>query len=628
MKKWIAIGMVLSMLTGLCACAPQPDKEKQVRVAVVRNLGSDDHTEQYFDGAVSEGETLGYQVDTFLSGADDEIFQNKVEEVIAGDYDGLILSHGKEEYSHSLIEKAVKNGIKVVTFDTIFQPIEGVTATAQDDAQLARLSLDRIVSGSAHKPARVVKVWYDEKMAPFQKRNAVYEEYEQRGLIQTVHEIYPQVPSSELSQAVSDEIKQMAPIQADYIWAAWDELATGIYASGSTIPMVSIDISDSDITDMLLAPQRWQATAAVNARVIGEVNMRILAQKLKGEKTPESFDLPASLIEATLLNGASRVSNLGLTVESFGTSNAFLQDWMVEEKRSRQKDVALITSQGKVMDESFHQMIFSGIEVLSDRANISFSDNEDLVGCRTGLQELIDKETDFIWGGDGQSAPEIAAAAEKNPELTFAAVDAEFDNPAKNLTGISFRSNEGAFLAGYLAAKTSKTNKIGFVGGADDAVIHQFAEGYIQGAKYASADILIYTDYVGNYADSERGQSLAEAQYGRGADIVFQAAGAAGLGVIEAAKKEGRWAIGVDLDQSYLAPEHVLTSVVKHIDLAVTDLTERFLKGEKIGGQNLSYGLKEGGTGLVLNSGHISNEMREELIKVGKQIINGDITVK
>ena len=86
---------------------------------------------------------------------------------------------------------------------------------------------------------------------------------------------------------------------------------------------------DSDITDMLLAPQRWQATAAVNARVIGEVNMRILAQKLKGEQTPESFDLPASLIEATLLNGASRVSNLGLTVESFGTSNAFLQDWMV-----------------------------------------------------------------------------------------------------------------------------------------------------------------------------------------------------------------------------------------------------------------------------------------------------------
>lgn len=290
------------------------------KVAVVRNLDYDDHTTQFFDGAVSEGKKLGYTVDTFVTGADDEKMQETLKKVIADGYDGIIVSHGKEAYSGELIQEAADKGIQVVTFDTVFQPIEGVTATAQDDEQLAKLSLDALLASIDKKPAKIVKVWYDKNMSPFSRRNAVFEEYEKQGLIEMAAEIYPEVPAGELKAEVTKQMKELN-VEADGVWAVWDELAQGVYDAETGMPMGSIDISDEDIKDMTAKPESWVATAAVNARTIGQVDMRILDKKFKGEETPAVYELEGSLIKASDLNQDSKVETLD--VGGFQDSAAF-----------------------------------------------------------------------------------------------------------------------------------------------------------------------------------------------------------------------------------------------------------------------------------------------------------------
>lgn len=333
-KGW-ALLLAGCLLFGLTACTTTQEKTGVTpkKVAVVRNLSNDDHTKQYFEGAVAQGKALGYQVDTFTTDADDEKMQDTLKQVIDGDYDGLMVSHAKQPYAQELLERAVEKGMKVVTFDTSFTQIEGVTATAQDDEQLARLSLDALLESCGEKPAKVIKVWYDEDLAPFSRRNLVYQEYEDNGLIETVAEVYPKVPASQLKAAVSAEIQKMTDIEADGIWAAWDELAKGVYDglnhTGRTdLKMVSIDVSNEDILNMVAMPRTWVGTAAVNAKVIGQVNMRLLAKKFQGEETPNVYHLEAHLIRSDALKSDSTVGNLKGGPEGFGNSDAFLEDWM------------------------------------------------------------------------------------------------------------------------------------------------------------------------------------------------------------------------------------------------------------------------------------------------------------
>lgn len=300
----------------------EEETQEKGKIAVVRNLSNDDHTTQFFDGAVSEGEKLGYTVETFVTDANDAVMEDTLKQVIAEEYDGLIISHGKEAYSGNLIKEAVDKGMKVVTFDTVFDPIEGVTATAQNDEQLAKLSLDALLENVNKKPAKLIKVWYDKSMAPFFRRNVVYEEYENQGLIETVGEIYLETPADTLKEEVTKQLQALGETEADGIWAAWDELAKGVYAAGLDIPMASIDISDGDIKDMVAEPERWIATAAVNAKIIGEVDMRILDWKLQGKETPDTYELDGSLINASDLNPDSQVSNL--EIDGFRESDAFL----------------------------------------------------------------------------------------------------------------------------------------------------------------------------------------------------------------------------------------------------------------------------------------------------------------
>lgn len=308
MKKRVSFGLAALCLALLAGCGaqqtqqtPQTQETQQTQqaqetpqkqsVAVIRNLVQDDHTVQFLEGAVQEGERAGYTVDTFVSGGDDAKTQQLLQDAIDKGYAGIILSHGKQDYSYDLLRQAADKGIQLVTFDTVVShDIDGLTQTTQNDKQLAELSLTELAA-DFDKPAKVVKIWYSGGMLPFDNRSALYQQLEAEGLIQTVGEI----DLADLDDVQGDvetalDALLREDIEIDGVWASWDEMAKGALAAltkaqRTDIKLVSIDISAADRELMEQNSDIWQATAAVDAKMIGTENMKLLISKLNGEQT-------------------------------------------------------------------------------------------------------------------------------------------------------------------------------------------------------------------------------------------------------------------------------------------------------------------------------------------------------
>ena len=294
----------------------------------------------------------------------------------------------------------------------------------------------------------------------------------------------------------------------------------------------------------------------------------------------------------------------------------------------RRKQLVMVTPEPTIMDESFNQLSWQGLARVRDKANISYAETGTNESFNNTLTKVIEQSPNLIWSLDGSTADKIKEIAGENPNISFVVTDAFFEESSQNLTGLTFRSQEASFLAGYIAANTAKNGIIGFIGGYNEPVIHQFERGYIQGAKYANPNIHIISNYCGTFSDREKGKQLAEQQYENGAEVIFQAAGSSGLGVIQAAKNMNKWVIGVDLDQSYLAPKNVLTSVIKKVDVAVKNIADQYLQGGDIGGKNYVFGLKEDGVGLAENTGNISWEIYNQAMTLKEKIIFGEIRIQ
>jgi basic membrane protein A len=168
--------------------------------------------------------------------------------------------------------------------------------------------------------------------------------------------------------------------------------------------------------------------------------------------------------------------------------------------------------------------------------------------------------------------------AKEFPKLNFVIVDMVVGLP--NVQSVVFKEQEGSFLVGAMAAMASKTGKVGFVGGMDIPLIRRFQCGYEQGAKFANAKAEVFANMTGTtgaaWNDPTRGGELAKAQFAKGADVVFAAAGGTGTGVYQAAKDSGKLAIGVDSNQNHLQPGTMLTSMLKRVDVAVYNVSKSF----------------------------------------------------
>src|SRR4029077_14397989 len=269
--------------------------------------------------------------------------------------------------------------------------------------------------------------------------------------------------------------------------------------------------------------------------------------------------------------------------------------------------------------KSFNEAAYTGAERFKKETGIAYREFE--VTHETQREQaqrnMARRGSQIVVGIGFSQASAIEKVAKEFPGTKFTIIDGVVDLP--NVQSIVFKEHEGSFLVGIAAAMASKSGEIGFVGGMDIPLIRKFALGYEEGAKYVNPKIEVFQNMTGTtpaaWNDPTRGGELARSQFDRGADVVYAAAGATGLGVLQAAKDKSRLALGVDSNQNYIHPGSILTSMVKRVDVAVFETFKTAKDGTwKPGLRNL--GVAEDAVGYSLdqyNKSLITAEMEKRL---------------
>jgi basic membrane protein A and related proteins len=312
----------------------------------------------------------------------------------------------------------------------------------------------------------------------------------------------------------------------------------------------------------------------------------------------------------------SKFARLGLLAAAVGASF------------SAAAEPAVVFDMGGKFDKSFNEAAYRGMEQWKKETGKQYLDFEisNESQREQAIRRMAEKGASPIIGiGFGQ-ASSIEKVAKEFPKLQFAIIDMVVNLP--NVQSVVFKEQEGSFLVGTMAAMASKTGKVGFVGGMDIPLIRKFQCGYEQGVKYANPKAEVFANMTGTtgaaWADPARGGELAKAQFAKGADVVFAAAGGTGTGVYQAAKDSGKLAIGVDSNQNHLQPGTMLTSMLKRVDVAVLNVSKAHKPGVT------ALGLKEGGIDYAMDTNNdklVSADMRKKVEATKADIISGKIKV-
>jgi basic membrane protein A len=298
-------------------------------------------------------------------------------------------------------------------------------------------------------------------------------------------------------------------------------------------------------------------------------------------------------------------------------------------------NIGMVTDVGGINDQSFNQSAWTGLQQYNKdhpEAKVKYLESAQSGDYSTNLNQFASGGYKLVWGIGYLMTDAIKAASQAYPNTHFAIVDSSIPGAPKNLTCVVFRAQESSFLVGYIAAQKTKTNRVGFVGGVKGNVIDQFEYGYRAGVAYGAKElgktVNVDVQYANSFSDASLGKGIAQNMYSKGADIIFSAAGNVGQGVITQAKDENKLCIGVDLDQSGLAPNNVLTSAMKNVGNAVQLVSAGVEQGKDVGGQTVAYGLKENGVGIPYTDQATKMAGQDILNKakqVQQQIIDGKI---
>ncbi len=315
------------------------------------------------------------------------------------------------------------------------------------------------------------------------------------------------------------------------------------------------------------------------------------------------------------------------------------QESISQKENSPSPKIGLVFDIGGRGDKSFNDAAYKGLEMAKEKLGVEFEsiDPGDGSDRESALRRLASKkEIGLIFGVGFIFTDDINNIAKEFPDKKFACIDYSVD-PSKtvppNVEAIEFKEEEGSFLVGALAALTTKTNKVGFIGGMESPLIKKFEEGFIQGVKYINPDCKVLSGYVSiapdGFKNPGKAKEIALSQYSGGADIIYHASGLSGLGLFEAAREENRLAIGVDMDQQKEAPGFVLTSMVKQVDEAVFQTVKNFKENKFTGGVK-TFGLKDNGVGYVYDDNNkklIPTDVNEKLQDIKAKLINGEIKI-
>ncbi|WP_318245599.1 BMP family lipoprotein [Halobacillus yeomjeoni] len=305
--------------------------------------------------------------------------------------------------------------------------------------------------------------------------------------------------------------------------------------------------------------------------------------------------------------------------------------------------VAMVTDVGGVDDKSFNQSAWEGLQAFGEEHGLSkgegfdYAQSESDADYTTNINRLVRQDYNLIFGIGYLLQPAIEEVAAQYPDTKFSVVDSVAKGD--NVASVTFKEHQGSFLAGVAAAKKTKTNKIGFVGGVDGDLINKFEAGYVAGAKSVNPDIDVDVQYAESFAAADKGKLIASNMYSKGIDVIYHASGATGNGVFAQAKDlkknnpdEDYWVIGVDRDQyeeGAIEDTNVtLTSMVKRVDIAVQDVANQAKQGEFPGGKVLEYGLDDDAISIARTNEEALNEEIIAAVEDWKEkIVNGDVEV-
>lgn len=307
------------------------------------------------------------------------------------------------------------------------------------------------------------------------------------------------------------------------------------------------------------------------------------------------------------------------------------------------KSVGMTTDEGGKGDKSFNDAGIAGLDRIKEEFGLDYDliETTDASLIQQNLETIV-SQNDFAVTVGFKMMDAVAAVAEMSPEKSFILVDAVVDQP--NVKNVLFKEHEGSFLLGVIAGLMTETNKIGFIGGVEGDVIGRFESGFAAGVASVNPEagaLLIpqgnathgeFVSYAGNFSDTGMGKELALDMYGRGADIVYHAAGGVGLGLFDAAQETGNYAMGVDSDQALIVPDKadvILVSMMKRVDVAVYDAVKAYIEGTFEGGME-NLGLAEEAVGIsetIHPDLQAKPEILEEVEAYTQKIVDGELVV-
>lgn len=307
-------------------------------------------------------------------------------------------------------------------------------------------------------------------------------------------------------------------------------------------------------------------------------------------------------------------------------------------KSGGDKKYAIVTNDA-IGDRGFVDMAYEGIKKANEEFGIEFKVFE----CHGDSSMYLDNLRTAASGYDVIFIvpgyffdKELEEVKDKYPNKTYIYVDGV--TSMENVKSAVFMQNEGAFLAGALAAlltqdtsvdKINAEKKVGFVGGADMPVIRDYQAGFEHGVRYTDSTVEVISRYAGDHYDPAKGKDTAYMTFQSGADVIFQAAGPTGLGILEAAKEYNFYAIGVDTDQGYLHPNYIVSSMLKRVDTAVYTIVKSIHKGEAI--QDVyTFNVANGGIGLARNEYYdkiVPQAIKDKVDEIEQKLVKGEIEV-
>ena len=302
--------------------------------------------------------------------------------------------------------------------------------------------------------------------------------------------------------------------------------------------------------------------------------------------------------------------------------------------------VRMVTDVGGVDDKSFNESAWEGLQEFGSNkgADVGYLQSSDASDYQPNLSRLVRDGHDLVLAIGFLMGDDVREIAQQRPEAQMGIVDMvvtdDDGNLLENVAHITFKEHEGSFLVGVVAGLHTETNVVGFLGGVEGALIKKFENGFKAGVKSVNPDAEIIVQYAESFNDAARGQQIAGTIYGQNADIIYHAAGGTGNGLFTEAKERKRagenvWAIGVDRDQHEEGmPENVtLTSMIKRVDQAVYQVSERTMNGDFPGGEIVEFGLEEEGVGIAPSQDNVSEEALQAVEDWKQKILDGELEV-